>query len=140
MVSARFAHDAAVCCSGGTAGESFTIDVSDYINNVLNGRTDSRTHAAFAVVRLYRRNSEGGGTYGYSGDSLGSNNVVRPSLLSTPRQHTATSLGLKCPGYHMRPISSGFRVLSLNTRRSFPQIFVSKEGGQSGPRLTVYHT
>jgi len=76
-VPARCDHGAAMWRAGGTAGESFTIDVSDYVNNVLNGRTDSRTHAAFAVVRLYRRNSEGSGTYGYSGDSLGSNSVVR---------------------------------------------------------------
>ena len=60
-------------CAGGTAGKTFTIDVTDYVNNVLNGHTDSTTHAAFAVVRLFRRNSEGSGALAYSADSLGSN-------------------------------------------------------------------
>ena len=76
-------------CAGGTAGKTFTIDVTDYVNNVLNGHTDSTTHAAFAVVRLFRRNSEGSGALAYSADSLGSNNVVRTQappcvLRSTP--------------------------------------------------------
>ena len=44
---------------------------------MLNGGTDSRARAAFAVVRLFRHNSAGGGTFGYSSDSLGNNNVVR---------------------------------------------------------------
>ena len=69
--------------AGGTSAKAFTIDVTDYVNNVLNGNTDSRTHAAFAVVRLFRRNAEGSGSLGYSADSLGSNNVVRTCLLAT---------------------------------------------------------
>ena len=66
--------------AGGTRGRKFTIDVSDYVNNVLNGRTDSRARAAFAVVRTFRHNAAGGGTYGYPADSLGNNNVVRPAV------------------------------------------------------------
>ena len=62
--------------AGGTANKKFTIDVSDYIRNVINGRTDSRTRAAFAIVRVFRYNAAGGGTFGYPADSLGSNQVV----------------------------------------------------------------
>jgi hypothetical protein len=62
--------------AGGTANKRFTIDVSDYVRNALNGLTDSRTRVAFAVVRLFRYNAAGGGTFGYPADSLGSNQVV----------------------------------------------------------------
>ena len=67
--------------AGGTANKRYTIDVSDYVRNALNGLTDSRTRVAFAVVRLFRYNVAGGGTFGYPADPLGSNQVVRMKRL-----------------------------------------------------------
>ena len=69
--------------AGGTANKRYTIDVSDYVKNVLNGRTDSKTRAAFAIVRLFRYNAAGGGTFGYPSDSLGSNQVVSAATVSS---------------------------------------------------------